>query len=177
MIVFGVFKLEKLNTPLSENITCHCKQKYSGEMLSNSLFAYQSLALLYKEKTGRDLPKITFLDNGKPVSEDISVTLSHSEGAVAVGFSTDKNINIGVDIELIKAKKPQVVKLLGLDENCTDTDFYLAWTKNETLKKALNLSLLKDNLSAFVGESKVVKINGKNYAVSIYSEGDYESNI
>ena len=79
--------------------------------------------------------------------------------------------------ELIKDIKPQIAKRLGLNEDCTREEFYLAWTKNETLKKALNLSLLKDNTSAFVGESKVVKINGKNYAVSIYSKGDYESNI
>lgn len=177
MIVFGVFKVEKLNINLSENITCHCKHKYSGEMLSNSLFAYQSLALLYKEKTGSDLPEITFLDNGKPICSDILVTISHSGNAVAVGFSTDKNINIGVDIQLIKEIKSQTAKRLGLSETCSNNDFYLAWTKNETLKKALNLSLLKDNSSAFVGESKIVKINGKNYAVSIYSEGDYESNI
>ena len=177
MIVFGVFKVEKLNINLSENIVFHCKQKYSGEMLSNSLFAYQSLALLYKEKTGKDLPEIAFLDNGKPVSEDISVTLSHSSGVVAVGFSTDKSLNIGVDIQLIKEIKPQIARRLGLSETCSNNDFYLAWTKNETLKKALNLSLLKDNLNAFVGESKVIKINGENYAVSIYSEGDYESNI
>ncbi len=177
MIVFKVLKLEKLNIELSENIVFHCKQKYNGEMLNESLFAYQTLALLYKEKTGSDLPKITFLDNGKPVSDNITVTISHSEGAVAVGFSTDKNINIGVDIQLIKDKKPKAQKLLGLSESCEAEEFYLAWTKNETLKKALNLSLLKDNLTKFKGESKVIKINGKNYAVSIYSEGDYESNI
>ena len=177
MIVFKVLKVEKLNTTLSENITCHCKQKYKGEMLTESLFAYQTLALLYKEKNGNDLPEITFLDNGKPICKDISVSLSHSSGVVAVGFSTDKNVNIGVDIELIKEIKPQIAKRLGLNADCSNEEFYLAWTKQECLKKALNLSLLKDNLNAFVGESKVIKINGKNYAVSIYSEGDYESNI
>ncbi len=102
MIVFKVLKVEKLNTTLSENITCHCKQKYKGEMLTESLFAYQTLALLYKEKIGNDLPEITFLDNGKPTCKDIGVSLSHSSGVVAVGFSTDKNVNIGVDIQLIK---------------------------------------------------------------------------
>ena len=117
MIVFGVFKLEKLNINLSENIVFHCKQKYSGEMLSNSLFAYQSLALLYKEKTGSDLPEITFLDNGKPICSDILVTISHSGNAVAVGFSTDKSLNIGIDIEVVKDKKPKVQNLLGLSED------------------------------------------------------------
>ena len=177
MIVFKVFKVQKLNTPLSENVLFHCKQKYSGEMLSNSLFAYQSLALLYKEKTGKDLPEITFLESGKPISSEIAVTLSHSSGVAMVGFSTNPNDKIAVDVELIKDKKIEVQKRLGLNEDCTREEFYLAWTKKETLKKALNVSLLSGDLSEFKGESKVVKLDGKNYAVSIYSEGDYESNI
>ena len=96
---------------------------------------------------------------------------------VAVGFSTDKGVDIGVDIELIKAKKPQAVKLLGLDESCTDTDFYLAWTKKETLKKACNKPLLSAGVGDFVGESKVININCKDYAVSVYSKESYESNF
>ena len=55
MIVFKVLKVEKLNNVLSENILNHCREKYKGEMLNESLFAYETLALLYKEKTGKDI--------------------------------------------------------------------------------------------------------------------------
>ena len=177
MIVFKASNLQKLNITLNENILSHCQKKYKGEMLTESIFAYQTLALLYKEKTGKELPEITFLDGGKPTCKDINISLSHSGGAVAVGFSTDKGVDIGVDIELIKAKKPQAVKLLGLDKDCTDTEFYLAWTKKETLKKACNKPLLSAGVGDFVGESKVININCKDYAVSVYSKESYESNF
>ena len=177
MIVFKVFKVEKLNISLSENILLHCREKYSGEKLLESLFAYQSLSLLYKEKTGKKIPEITFLKDGKTTCKDINITLSHSNGVVAVGFSTDKSVSIGVDIELIKDKKVQVLKLLDLSENCSDTEFYLAWTKKEALKKALNISLLESGVDKFVGESKVINIDGRNYALSIYCKESYESNF
>ena len=177
MIVFKVLKVEKLNNVLTEKILLHCREKYKGEMLNESLFAYETLALLYKEKTGKDIGEITFLNDGKPICKDINISLSHSNGVVAVGFSTDKGVDIGVDIELIKAKKPQAVKLLGLDKDCTDTEFYLAWTKKETLKKAKCVSLLSKGVEGFIGESKIVNINGTDYAVSVYCKESYESNF
>lgn len=176
MIVFKIAKVEKLNNPLSENILLHCHEKYKGEKLTESLFAYQSLSLLYKEKTGKVLPEISFNESGKPICNEISVTLSHDSGVIAVGFSTEKTY-IGVDVEEIKDKKPNVTKLLGLSESCSNEDFYLEWTKKEALKKSLNLSLFKGKTKEFIGESKIVTVDGKKYALSVYSKESYESNF
>ena len=49
MIVFKVSNLQKLNITLNENILSHCQKKYKGEMLTESIFAYQTLALLHNE--------------------------------------------------------------------------------------------------------------------------------
>ena len=173
MIYFKVLKVEKLNNILSENLLLYCKGKYQGEKLTESLFAYESLYLLYKEKTGKTLPEITFL-NGKPTCGEIAVTLSHSSGVVGVGFSTNKDSQIAIDIEKVTKKREKVASLLGLSNNVANSEFFTLWTQKECLKKALNISLLTNENIEFFGESKIININGQNYALSVYAKEDYE---
>lgn len=177
MVVFKVLKVDNLKNILNEHILLHCSNKYKGEKLKESLFAYETLFLLYKEKTGKDLIGVYFDSDGRPKSKDLTLTLSHSHGVVGVGFSLKNGDNIAIDVEKVGSVRKHVLKLLNLNDTCSKEDFYIEWTKKECLKKALNLSLIKNEEKEFLGVSKIIEIDGEAYALSVYCEGDYEINI
>ncbi len=177
MVFFKVLKLDNLKNVLDETILSHSQAKYKGEALIESLFAYETLSLLYEEKTGKKLKGVYFDSDGKPKSKEVAITITHSHGVVGVGLSLNPNDTIAIDVEKVKDIKKPLIKLLNLNKDCTKEEFYLKWTKKECYKKAFNLSLLNSEEREFIGESKIIKIDGEVYALSVYCEGDYEINI
>ena len=174
MVVLKVLKVDNLKNILDESIISHCSKKYSGKNLTDSLFAYETLSMLYKRETGNNLLGIYFDDRGKPLSNEIAITITHSNGVVGVGFSLNTNDKIAIDIEKVKSVRKPLLKLLNLNENATKQEFYLKWTKKECFKKALNLPLLKSKEIDFKGKSEIVKIDGEEYALSVYCEKDFK---
>ena len=177
MIVFKVLKVDNLKNILDESIISHCSKKYSGKNLTESLFAYETLSLLYKKETGNNLNNVYFDKNGKPLSNEIAITITHSNGVVGVGFSLNPKDKIAIDIEKVKGVRKPLIKLLNLNDNVTKEEFYLKWTKKECFKKAFNLSLLDSKDVDFIGKSEIVKIDNENFALSIYCEKDFKIEI
>ncbi len=154
-------------------ITRHSYKKY-GEHLNLSVFAYTTLLNAIKKVYGvsaYDLD-LQFLESGKPTVNGFSVSVSHTNGVVAVAFlKGDKPV--GIDIEVIADKKSERLnKLLNLENDVNVREQYLAFTKRESFIKAFDLNMLTKREIEFEGISKTVKIDGSEYALSVFYGGD-----
>lgn len=139
----------------------------SHALTLESKTAWNLLETLYKSVYGVDLPLPRFEKSGKPIIENGFISLSHSNGAVAVAFSND--IDVGVDIELIKNEVPKnLSKLLGKKQPLS---FYKKWTEREAVIKAKNYSALKKGAELeFEGLTETIKILDKEYSLSLYGK-------
>lgn len=154
-------------------ITRHSYKKY-GEHLNLSVFAYTTLLNAIKKVYGvsdNDLD-LQFLESGKPIVSGFSVSVSHTNGVVAVAFlKGDKPV--GLDLEFIGNKKSERLnKLLNLEDGASVKEQYLAFTKRESFIKAFDLNMLTKREIEFEGISKTVKIDGSEYALSVFYGGD-----
>lgn len=93
--------------------------------------------------------KFTFGTHGKPYPKDINLqySLSHTKGAVCVGFS--QNTEIGADIERSDRRvNPALYKRALSDEELaavsTDRDFLKCWVMKEAFLKRLGLGITRD---------------------------------
>lgn len=134
----------------------------------DSEYAWLLISKLYEKVNKKPLPKVEFLKSGKPVIDGGFISVSHSNGVVAICFSNA--VSVGIDIELKREDYPLKVKdfLVGV----TDSDsFYSTWTKREAVIKSKNLSALKKGVETeFVGLTKDVTVNEKAFSLSIYGE-------
>ena len=151
----------------------HSRLKY-GEKKKWELsrFAYETLYKGLKQVFNESVPEINFLESGKPVISGFSVSVAHSHSAVAVAFFRG-DMPVGIDIELILNKKSERLnKLLNLESNASKQEQYLAFTKRESVIKAFDLKMLSSVNNNFKGVSKTVKVGGKEYALSVYFDGE-----
>lgn len=151
----------------------HSRLKYGEkEKWELSRFAYETLYKGLKQVFNESVPEINFLESGKPVINGYSVSLSHTSGVVAVAFLKG-NSAVGIDLELIDGiVSKRLNGLLGLNGSNTVSEQYLAFTQRESYIKAHNLSMLYRGEIEFKGLSKTVKVGGKEYALSIYYDGN-----
>ncbi|MBR6737704.1 MAG: hypothetical protein IKL82_05025 [Clostridia bacterium] len=157
MIYYSYSKEVEISN-LPKNIEEHAKTPLSKTAWSLLLKKYYSV---FKEQ----LPPVTFLESGKPVIEGGYISISHSNGVVAVAFS--KTNSVGIDVELVKEVLPKTLNFLGVSEK----DFFPEWTRRESLIKAFNKSALTKDLPSFVGITQTLLVGEKKYSLSVYGKG------
>ena len=159
------YAIAGVNESLSASVLPDFLQKHTYK--AESVSAWLLLIEKFKQVFNEQLPAISFLESGKPIIENGYISLSHSNGVVAVCFS--KTANVGIDVELIKNQIPTNASRFLRED--TPSAFYKKWTEREAVIKAKNYSLLKRKAeSEFEGKSEVVVENEKAFSLSIYGE-------
>lgn len=110
------------------------RMKKNARPVQAPLCAYAALRLaLWKTAGLKNWPDIALSEGGKPFfpgNPEIQFNLSHTDGAVLAGVSSQC---LGVDIEKIRPMKPAAMRRLA-DE--TDPDaFFQSWVCRESLAK------------------------------------------
>lgn len=133
----------------------------------NSVRLKQHLASLFILKQNNIcLKKIKYNENGKPYTNNINFSVSHSDEYVVVAFS---NRRIGIDIEKIKDYNHLLLKYLNIsDEILSNKDFFVEYTKKESLIKMLGLKLSDMNVSYNMCEYEEIYI--KDYVISLCTD-------
>ena len=85
-LFYIVEQFKKPTDNLLEIVKNHSFIKY-GEKCETSVFTYQTLFKGLKKVFKVDGFDIDFLESGKPVMDGFSVSLSHTDGLVAVAFT------------------------------------------------------------------------------------------
>lgn len=165
----------------------HSKPQNSKELLFNNLSHY-----LKKPKAEIKLYKNA---NGKPKTQGVEFSISHSQNTLVQGFCL--TTKIGVDVEFIDSTrnvlslakryfhKQEVKHLLALDEIEQVQHFYWLWTRKEALCKLqggrlwyyLKTNVLNPNLTLDGSNDTVViesydKISGFSLSVASYQKKD-----
>ena len=134
-----------------------------------SLTAWSLINNLLFKVTGKWLCEynLTFSPNGKPLIDNGFISLSHSNGVVAVGYS---KADFGLDIEVCKnaEKYTAVAKKLGVS---VDNELFLKWTAVESVTK-LN-DKYKTSFNGEVIKSTLITVNGYDVAVSIAGNNEF----
>jgi 4'-phosphopantetheinyl transferase len=123
--------------------------------------------------------QITLSDRGKPECKWLIFNLSYSNGTIALIYSKDMSLELGIDLEKIEkiaisnyinAFHPEEEKeiLNSLDSNDT---FFSIWTKKEALLKAKGIGIL-EGISAFSVLENVIEIQDIKW---FCSEIDYKN--
>ena len=169
-VYYIVKQFKKPTDNLFDFVEKHSYTKY-GDKWETSVFAYQTLYKGLKKVYGLSDYDLDFLDGGKPVLSGYSISVSHTNGAVAVAFAKG-DMPVGIDLEKVGNKKSDRLNaLLNIGANASLNEQYLAFTKRESVIKAFNLSMLTRQNLEFKGESRLVTVNGEIYALSTYFDG------
>ncbi len=165
MTDFIYYAIAGINESLSASVLPKYLQKHTYK--TESVSAWSLLIEKYKQVFNEQLPAISFLESGKPMIENGYISLSHSNGVVAVCFS--KTARVGIDVEVIRGTVPKNASKF-LSEN-TPIEFYKKWTMREAVIKAKNYSALRKDVEAeFVGATEVFTANEKAFSLSVYGE-------
>lgn len=85
-------------------------------------------------------------EHNKPVSDSTYFNISHSYGYIAFAMCSDKLI--GVDIELVRNVKDDLIRYVSSDEEFKfvkgNVDFYKLWTTKESVTKCYGEGILRD---------------------------------
>ena len=128
-------------------------------------------------------------DNNKPLSDNVFFNISHSYGYVCIGIC--EYANIGVDLELIRDVKSDLIKYVSSPEEYEtikdNVDFYKIWTTKESVAKCTGDGLMKDvksipglpldGLKRFNDidiYSKVIEVNNLLISVSVADTEEFE---
>ena len=177
MVNIYYLKLDDFNKDYDFSKIISKTRKEKLEKITNIDFYNQSLAVevllqyaLYE--FGFDIPKeYRYEASGKPVSEDVYFSLSHTVGAVIVAVS---NNPVGVDLEMRKEIKADIAKkILTSDEfdfyNNHKTNEYLldSFVRKESYFKmtgeGIGLNLTKESVNDILNNSKQVALCFDNY--------------
>ncbi len=146
---------------LPSNILEHIKNK-RFKNYDESLFAWNILNKHF------NLESVSFLKSGKPISKNGSLSITHSNGYVAVAFS-NFNTPLGIDLELVKENKATFLKKFFNNENLSNLELFNLWTKHEATVKANDLNVLRHSNIEFNGLTKNVSTKNGEFSLSIYS--------
>ncbi|MBR5438748.1 MAG: hypothetical protein IKV61_00825 [Clostridia bacterium] len=175
-VFYIVKKFNKPNDNLFDFVERHSFTKY-GDKWEASVFAYQTLYKGLNKIYGVNDYNVDFLESGKPIMSGYSVSVSHTSGAVAVAFLKG-DLPVGIDLELIGNKKSERLnKLLNIQGEASAKKQYLEFTKRESIIKAHNLNMLTKCNIEFKGISKTVNVEGTEYALSVYFDGEIKEII
>ena len=152
-------RIEKLKEVTNEEVR---KQMIAAEVLLQYAFL----------EYGFDIPKdYHYLDNGKPVANDVYFSLSHTVGAVIVATS---NNPVGIDLEKRKNINPEVAKRiltseeLNYFENHEVNEYLLdSFVRKESFFKmtgeGIGANLTKESVSQILNSSKQVALCFDDY--------------
>lgn len=159
-VYYSTAKIGDFTPVLKGDINNHCKTQESA-------LAWGLLAQKYQETFGEELGNVSFEKSGKPVIDNGYISLSHSNGVVAVCFS--KTTLTAIDIELVKETLPKnTAEFIGVNNS---PDFYKKWTQRECVIKAKNYSALKKGVeSEFIGFSTEFLVEKKAFYLSVYGK-------
>ena len=122
----------------------------------------------FKNKYVND--KIYLNEYNKPISNNILFNISHSNGLVI--FAISDKYDIGIDIELIRDVKDNLIKYISNEEELeyikNEKTFYEVWTSKESIVKCLGKGLFKK-----VNEIPALPING----IKVFDNIVYSSKI
>ena len=114
--------------------------------------------------------------NGKPISDNLFFNISHSHGLVA--FVSSNKYPIGIDVELIKEAKDDLINYVSSKEEKeyikSDKDFFKVWTNKEALVKAIGTGInckVNEIPGLFFNQSFIFK--NKEYQNRMIEYGDY----
>ncbi len=138
---------------------------------------WKLLAFALKQSLGLQCKKLHFekKENGQWTCKDCYFSLSHSGNLVAVALSTAP---VGIDVEKVAPHAEGVVqKVLSDSERQTynrlaegeKTDFFIEkWTQKESVyKKGTKGTFSPRLIERFLGESRVIELNGNRYFLSV----------
>ena len=154
---------------LPKNVIEHSINKYGEDGCIKSLYAYYLLG----EISGVNLNTLRFLENGKPIVDEMQISISHSKNYVAVCYSKC-NSDISIDIECHSKNFNNTFKFAKLYKgflNVSNDVFYDKWTEYECLLKVLNYKVYSKVLEDFKGTTFQLIDNNDKYSVSIYHTG------
>lgn len=159
-VYYSTAKIGDFTPVLKGDINNHCKTQESA-------LAWGLLAQKYQETFGKELGKVSFEKSCKPFIDNGYISLSHSNGVVAVCFS--KTTLTAIDIELVKETLPKnTAEFIGVNNS---PDFYKKWTQRECVIKAKNYSALKKGAeSEFIGFSTEFLVEKKAFYLSVYGK-------
>ncbi len=161
-----------------EEIESVSNQKVKAE----KYFAWKLLEYALMRTFGYKIGNLTFTKNsyGKWLLNECYISLSHSHEMVAVALSKKP---IGVDIELIKATKPNAIErvltrrelkvLKNIEEQEKDKYLLTTWSKKESAYKRDGESKFlpsKIDTSKIDFYEKIIKEEGKEYVLTVCSE-------
>ena len=161
---------------LPENLDNHCNRYKVMNKRKTSRYAYYLLTDILK-KNDYNPSLITFTEDGKPVHPEISFSISHSNGYIAIATSKSE---VGIDVEdLFLDKRLKMAKRILTEEELNifnkklDQTGYLTekWTLKEAYAKYLGTGITQNVLQTTV---KGYSINVKGAVVSVYPK---DSNV
>ena len=155
---------------LPDNLDKHCNRYLVKKKQKTSRYAYYLLANILKNKNYNP-SLITFTNDGKPIHPEISFSISHSNGYIAIATSKDE---VGIDVEdiFVDRRLKMATRILTEEElnifnKKLDQTGYLTekWTLKESYAKYLGTGITKNVLQTTV---KGLSINVKGAVVSVY---------
>lgn len=156
--------ISKLKEELPVNVLNHI-EKYKQEIdYTNSLIAWHILKKQLKEDFNETLNIVKFNEYGKPLIENLSFNISHSNNIIVVGIS---NKTIGIDIEMEKTinQEEKIKQLLNL--NSSYNSLIEEWTKYEATIKYYGLAIFKKvTIPQFVKSIKLNDYTNNTYYLS-----------
>ncbi len=162
--------------------------KLTSQPYKTSFFSKLLLRVMLKKEGVQNWRTIEIQKgpNSKPYIEgDINFNISHSNNMILC--CTDRNNNIGVDIEEIKEVPKDIFDMvfhkneLEYYKNMTKEQFYRIWTLKEAYSKytslGLNYDFTKIDTTSLNFRKNIIQWLEEDYICSIYLEIKKEMNI
>lgn len=155
----------------------HLLKKKNEKTYQVSKLSWYILDTLLKKYFKKNLDEInvSFTKNGKPISEDIYFSISHSNRIVCIAISDN---NVGIDIECLKPIDNleklvyTLFKELPFNSNDLLLNFYLAYTSYEAYIKYNNLTLGYPKNKLYIRDdcvSNIIEVENEKYVLSYLS--------
>ena len=104
----------------------------------------EKLVSLYFKK--KYVGEYSYNEYDKPISPNAFFNISHSKGVVVLALN--KEVELGVDIEILRAKDDDLIKYICSEEEYkfvkNEIDFLSVWTNKESLVKCLGTGIKKN---------------------------------
>lgn len=155
----------------------HLKQKKDEKTFKTSVFTWYLFNIVLQKHYKKSLNEInlSFSQNGKPLSNALYFSISHSNDIACVAIS---NTNVGIDVEKIKPLEnlekliDTLFEELPFNSNDLLLNFYLAYTSYEAYIKYNDLALGYPKKSLYIREdckSHIIEIDNDKYVLNYLS--------
>lgn len=111
----------------TDNLKTHLADSLGKKGFCERVSAWDAACKLLKN-SGVESDGI-FFENGKPLTETVSLSISHTQGLVA---AVTGDIPVGVDVQTIKkVEYKKIADRMGFKNVATEDEFFKEWTKYE----------------------------------------------